>query len=152
MSLYVTNPENLKVIHLVRDGRAVLHSELKRGRNDVKEIAREWKLINKHSLYSLRSIPLKNKIFIRYEDLCTNTIKVMRNIYLFLGVEPIDSFLLGGWEHHLVPGNSLLRNLSSSETIKVMLNETWKDQLSSETLEIFERVAGKLNKEFGYQD
>ena len=151
MLLYMTNSQDMKVIHLVRDGRAVLHSELKRGRDDIKEIAREWKLINNHSLYSLGTIPSKNKIFIRYEDLCIDTTQVMGKLFEFLDIDPIENFLLGGREHHLVPGNALLRNLSSTETKAVKLNELWKSHLSKDTISTFDSVAGKLNRKFGYE-
>jgi len=150
MLLYMTNPQDMKVIHLVRDGRAVLHSELKRGRDDVREIAREWKLINKHSLYSLRTISSNNKILIRYEDLCMDTPGVMHKLYKFLDIEPIDNFFLGGREHHLVPGNAMLRNLSSIESSEVKLNELWKEHLTKDQISTFDSIAGKLNRKFGY--
>lgn len=151
MTIYMTNPDNLKVIHLVRDGRGVLYSSLKRGVGDVKAIAREWKLKNKHSLYCLKNISPENKRLVRYEDLCIDTPGVMNKLFKFLDIEPIENFLLGGREHHLVPGNAMLRNLSSIKTSEVKLNELWKEHLSEEQISTFDAVAGKLNRKFGYE-
>ena len=52
-------------------------------------------------------------------------------------------------ESHSLGGNPMRFRLEEST---IRLDEQWREQLTEEDLKIFESVAGKMNRKFGYKD
>lgn len=148
--LYLTYPKRMKCIQLVRDGRAVAASYLRRGEIDsMSLITGMWVRRNRCAEAMIRSIPKDRATLLKYEDLCRNPEKVVRDICAFLGLEFQENMLrYGATPKHNICGNPM--RFESEAAIK--LDERWRDQLSAKDLADFEKVAGWLNRKYGYSE
>ena len=158
---------DIKVIHLVRDGRANAltymdsrmfadaASESRRGggmgawhaeRLSMGKAAYNVRRCFQEAGYVLDSLDKSQWIRVCYEDLCSDPDSTLNRIFDFIGVDPArraDDFR--SVEHHIV-GNGM--RLDSTSEIR--LDEQWKSVLTAEQLAIFDRVAGTMNKRYGY--
>jgi hypothetical protein len=160
---------DLKVIRLVRDGRAVAltymdpcafadsnNPELRGGgtgsrrdaeRLSMPEAAREWRRSNEEAETILPQLDRSNWIQIRYEDLCADPKASLNRIFEFLqldGTRHATNFRAAS--HHVL-GNGM--RLDESSEIK--LDERWRSVLSLAQLGEFEVLAGAMNRRLGYQ-
>jgi hypothetical protein len=146
--LYMLVPQRIRVIELIRDGRAVAASAMRRQRISAENAARVWKRDNSNIAIMLRSVPRELRIQIRYEDLCEQPHREIERLCGFLGLkfEPQMPTL---WQRpvHNIPGNTMLFN-RTRQTIS--RDDRWQDDLSVKDLEAFDRIAGRLNRAFGY--
>jgi hypothetical protein len=159
---------NVKVIHLVRDGRAVALTYMDpAGYADARDkalrgggsggdraseglsiaaAAHQWRRCIEEAEYALARIPPSQWIRVCYEDLCTDTDAELARIFGFLGLDPTGRGAgFRSVEHHVV-GNGM--RLDS--TGEVSLDERWKDRLGPTDLAAFDAVAGPLNHRNGY--
>lgn len=128
-----------KVIHLLRDGRAVAYSYSKRGK-PFREAVLQWQIVNAQIKDWLESYEAPENISVRYEHLCEEPVKVVRDICDFLGVDwETQMMLFGRKTHHNVRGNPM-RFRTTNSTIK--LDETWKDKVGENDLRWFEELTG----------
>ena len=159
---------HIKVIHLVRDGRAVALTymdpsafadaadpKLRGGgsgreahnRLSMTEAAREWLRSNEEAQEVLNTIPAGDQIRIAYEDLCADTASTLAQVHGFLKLPENDAYRdFRAAEHHVV-GNGMRLD----DTSEVELDDRWRSNLSQTDLREFERVAGALNRSFGYR-
>lgn len=158
----------IKVIQLVRDGRAVALTymrpsvfadaadpNLRGGGSGVQrhaeltmtEAAHEWRRSNEEAREVLRTIPAADRIRISYEDLCTATPATLGTVHRFLGLAEHDSFGEFRQAPHHVVGNGMRLD----DTSEVKLDDRWREHLTQTDLREFDRVAGDLNRSFGYQ-
>ncbi|MFW5804761.1 MAG: sulfotransferase domain-containing protein, partial [bacterium] len=169
---YLKKNYNVKIIHLVRDGRAVLYSYLKgyykvriknpetgdlenktffsNHKRTEAESINIWKKDNKQALLYHNSVFFgKNGYyFMRYEDFANYPEKELNKLLNFIGVEYETEMLnLKRYENHMVSGNASRINAQSIEKPF----EGWKEQLTEKQLDYFNRKAKKLNQKFGYQ-
>jgi len=143
--LYELYGEELKIISLVRDGRAVVNSVRRRTGSSIGAAATRWERFHRVQKLMYRVIPDRNRLFIRYEDLCDDPIGTLKKICEFAQIkyEQADNAL------HFIGGSSTIRsNKSSVSTIH--LDEKWRHQLTDADLALFKKVAGPLNYTFGY--
>jgi len=164
------NPElDVKVIRLVRDGRAVALTYMdpasfadasdpsRRGggmggdRNGdrlcMADAALEWHRSNEEAEHVLAGLDRSRWIEVRYEEVCADPKGTLRRIFDFLGLDP--SRWVQGFrsvEHHVV-GNGM--RLDSTSEIRP--DERWKSVLTKDDLAVFDRVAGATNRRYGYQ-
>lgn len=159
---------DIKVIRLIRDGRAVALTYMnpadfadandkdKRGggnggrrekeRHSMAQAAYQWRRCNEEAEYALASIDKSRWIEIRYEKLCTDTDNTMAQIFEFLGVDSqrwIKDFR--SVEHHVV-GNGMRLD----KTSEIKCDERWRTNLTNQDLKIFQSMAGKMNQRYGY--
>lgn len=163
------NPElDVRVIRLVRDGRAVALTymdteafadatdmSLRRGgmksrpayeRLSMHQAAYEWCRRIEEGEHVLARLDRSRWIQVHYEELCTDTDATLSRIFTFLGLDPdrpIKDFRCA--ENHVV-GNGM-RLDSTSE---VRLDERWRQVLTAEQLATFDKVAGAMNRKYGY--
>ncbi len=133
------------VIHLVRDVRGVATDHLYH--MSARRTARSWVNRNKNIPRQLAALPDNRHIRIRYEDLCQDTQGTLERLHRFCGVEPgvvVTDFR--SVPHHIV-GNKM-RLCSSSE---IKLDERWKRELTKDQLKEIDRVAGAMNRQYGYE-
>ncbi len=155
---------DVRVVRLTRDGRAVALTYVdptnyanaqdpsvrmaRPGRGLSFEAAcRQWLRSNEEADHLLAGLDPSRWIRIRYEDYCEDVTGVLADAYQLLGLAPLTSipdFRAG--EHHIV-GNAMRRDTTS----EVSLDQRWKEVLTAEQLEIFDRVAGALNRKYGYE-
>jgi len=148
--LYLTDPEHFKLIYMVRDGRAVAASAMRREDKDMATAARIWVDANRRSLWAQRGIPAEKHLRVNYETLCREPKPTMQRVCAFVGV-PFDEdmVVLRKQESHNIGGNPM-RFRQGEATIR--LDEQWREELSPEDLSVFERVAGRWNRRLGYAD
>ena len=97
---------------------------------------------------AIREIPESRRIRLRYEDLCRSPETALDRICDFLGLkyEPeMISYLAG--DRHDVHIN--LRPLHQQSEIQ--LDERWKEEVTSDQMSRFARIAGKRNRLYGYK-
>jgi hypothetical protein len=159
---------DVKVIRLVRDGRAVALTytdparfadardpRLRGGggggdrageRLSLAAAVREWRRSHEAADAILRGLPPSRWTEVRYEDLCRAPAVTLARVFGFMGVDPQATDLqFRAREHHVV-GNGM--RLDSSSEIR--LDERWRGALSADDLAAFEAAAGALNRRLGY--
>ncbi len=143
---------NIKVIHLLRDGRAVATSMLGHGTKrdtrakSVEAAASSWRGNNETAERLLARLPSSQLLQIRYEDLCREPEPTLERLCEFLGMDPERIVLDFRSRQQHVLGNDM--RLKSTSEIRV--DERWRTQLSREDLDVFETTAGELNRKYGY--
>ena len=136
----------MKVIHLVRDGRAVSWSSMKNLGIGPEEAARSWVADNQGSEHARRYFDPGRWLTLRYEDLCTHPDESLTRLYDFIGVPAKNGIHdFRNFEHHII-GNRM-RLASTSE---IRLDERWKEVLTREQMGIIERHVTPLNRKYGY--
>ena len=161
---------DLKVIHLVRDGRAVALTYMdqdsyadardpawRRGGRGTQGPARSWEMPMSRAAdewrrgvraaeFVLAGMPPSSWIRVTYEELCRGPEAVLGRLFAFLGLDPARAVLdFRSVEHHVV-GNGMRLDTTS----EIRLDERWKSVLGPEDLGTFERVAGAWNRRLGY--
>ena len=155
---------DLRLIHLVRDGRGVAWSLKKTFTKSEKagvqtglkshpvwRSAIAWWYANKQSTWVRQQLDDNKSIQIRYEDFIAEPEKILFKIGQFSGLEfdEVAGALEAGESMnvgHTVAGNRLRMNAE----IKLRLDEEWKQKMSQIELWQFSAIAGLLLKKYGY--
>jgi hypothetical protein len=155
------------LIYNVRDGRAVLNSYLRLKQNTVEEISYRWLRLLKQYQEFYNQFPEDKKVTVRYEELVSHPQQVVKSLCDWLNLE-FTPDMVEYWKydhHHIVGsrGTSALiakyrgqksRNLDShgdyyqDPEFKIKLDLRWKNELSPENLQVFNSIAGDLNKPY----
>lgn len=147
--LYMLRRDRVRIIHLVRDGRAVAASAMRRHGMPAARAGRIWKRDNQHLAVMLATVPSRLKIRVHYEAICEDPAREMSRIGDFLGVGFDETLVtLGERPVHNIPGNPMLFKRNQGTITK---DERWRRALSNQDLAAFERAAGRLNRSFGYR-
>ena len=146
--LYLRDPGRVRILHLLRDGRAVLASRTRY--MSTENAADRW--VHYHNLAQpllRRWVPDEHKMVLRYEEFATDPALHARRLCEWLGIEFVPEMLDvgGGRTHHSAGGNPA--RFSLSRGIRPP-DERWRSDLGAEQLERFERIAGALNRQLGY--
>jgi len=146
---------NAKFIYMVRDGRDVAASMLKKKLHEthVFNAAKHWAQDQKFCLLALSDELIKERtLFVKYEDIIASPEKMMKDIMAFVDLDFQDSQLL------FYKNNEVIAHANKSEfwknTAKPIDSSNsggYKKMLSSKEIEIFESVAGREMRELGYQ-
>jgi hypothetical protein len=147
IALYARDPESVRVLLLTRDGRGVCWSRLKRGVSRRRAVA-AWRNQYARGLPLLRRhVSAAHMLHIQYEALAADPANELERICELIG-QPYEPRMLDfrSKVHHLANGNDM-RFASSSE---VRADTEWRERLTAEDLDYFERHAGRLNRELGY--
>lgn len=136
-----------RVIHLVRDGRGVAYSHLKRGQS-FEQAVYHWLKKNAEVTDWLRAGEAPAHILVKYEDLCARPEETARRVCEFLGAEWEPQMMRFGQRvHHNVRGNTMRFLIKDSA---VRLDEVWKEKLRAEDFHLFEELAGPAARQLGY--
>lgn len=147
--LYLLRPQQARVIYLVRDGRGVTASWLRRNQWPVWRLALSWSMNNLRAILLLAGVPKHRRLFVRYEDLCRDPKGQMQRICAFAGLPFQERVLvLDLHNRHNVGGSS--HRFDASET-RILLDDRWRKTISSKQLAEFNRIAGWLNSLLGYR-
>jgi len=137
---------DLRVVHLVRDGRAVSWSSMKHLKIGPEDAARSWLADNRASEHARRYFPAHKWMSLRYEDLCADPDGTLRRIHAFAGIPSRNGFHnFRAIDHHII-GNQM--RLSSTSEIR--LDESWKQALTPEQMTLVDRLVAPLNRRYGY--
>ncbi|HWD90907.1 MAG TPA: sulfotransferase [Verrucomicrobiae bacterium] len=143
----------IKVIWLVRDGRAVTTSMLGHGmkqgsrQETVAAAALSWKRNNEAGERVLQEMPKSQWMFLQYEALCRQPEETLRGLCKFLGMDTRQIVLDFRAKQQHILGNDM-RLKSGSE---IRLDERWRTALTPEDLGTFNEVAGGSNRKYGYE-
>jgi hypothetical protein len=148
----VPDDYQLKVIHLVRDGRAVTYSAIKRNievgrRNTFLKILLNWMLTN-IMIHNLKSMFKENEfIRIHYEDLCMNTEEVLKTLCHTFEIQFDGAMIqITEDEKHNIGGTPR----QFDKNTKIRLDERWKTGMPIRQKSLFIVIAGIFNKYLGY--
>lgn len=147
VSLYKADPSKVRVILLVRDGRGVYSSALKRG-SSREAAVHEWRRTYARAIPVLRKhVRPDHLILVKYEDLAAAPERELARLCAFLGLEYTAQMLeFRSKAHHVLNGNDM--RLSSAAEIRPDFG--WHESLSSGDLGYFDSHAGALNRMLGY--
>lgn len=160
---------DVKVIHLVRDGRAVALTymdeqnfadaadpALRRGGRGavaasrampMAQAAEEWRRAARSARHLLAGLDPSRWLRIHYEELCRAPDATLSKVCAFIGVDPGKQRLEFRSVAHHVVGNGM--RLDSTSEIR--LDERWRSVLNEAELAAFDAVAGSDNRHFGYE-
>jgi len=137
---------NIKVIHMVRDGRAVLNSYYRKYGN-FKTGFRQWLSLHLKAPFIRKHFSQNNWLQLYYEQLATNPETTLRKICDFLGWEFEEDMLTYKKHPYVGIGGNRMRK---QNTELIYLDESWKSELSYWNSIKFELLGGWLNKYYGY--
>lgn len=125
-----------KFIYIVRDGRDVALSLLEKpwGPNNFVACAEYWKKYDLTEDVYNKLKSNKQLFFLRYEDLLTDSGKMVKEVYNFLEEDAEKEEV-----------QKLVQKIRPTNFNK------WKNKMSRRQIEFFERTAGKTLKKFGYE-
>ncbi len=139
-----------KMLHIVRDGRAIAASVLPLdwGPFTVKRAADVWRLHLASGLAAQLSSFGDRVLMVRYEGIVREPSRVLKEISDFIGVRYEEGMELG--KGFAVPGaskqqHSLVSSIPNPERI-----DAWRTLLSVRQIEIFEYYAGDMLEMMGY--
>lgn len=137
---------DMKVIHLVRDGRAVSWSSMKNLGIGPEEAADSWLADNRGAEHARRHFPKDRWMTLRHEDVCADPLGTLAKVYGFIGVPAKNGVHdFRAYEHHII-GNRM-RLASTSE---IRLDERWKTALTPEQMKLIDKKVAPLNERYGY--
>ena len=153
---------DIKVVRLIRDGRAVALTYMNPGKYagrmtdgsngsfaqvmPMKEAAYRWRRSNEEAECLLTELDPAQWTELRYEEYCADPTATMNRVFEALELDPSEATRdFRSVEHHVV-GNMMRLDTTSA----VSLDERWRDVLTPEDINVFDRVAGDLNRRYGY--
>ncbi len=144
--LWMARPEQAKAIYLVRDGRGVMASYMRKGRTPGQAV-QGWVRTQALTRLVLRTMPPWAWLFVRYEDLCSDPRGELSRICRFLSLDFSEEMLcFRDVAHHDIGGN----RMRFSDGTQIVNSEAWRHKLSGADLRLFERIGGRLNRRLGY--
>lgn len=146
-NIYLQATAPMQFLRVIRDGRAVCASRMRREGVSMPQAAAVWlteQIKRRTAEKTIRNSRIKT---VYYENLASAPADTIDGICRFLGIETEPRMLDFRRERHNLGGNPMrLRRNESS----IRLDERWRTQLSNEDLRWFERIAGSMNRALGY--
>lgn len=164
------NPElDVKVIRLIRDGRAValtymnparfadakdptrreggMGGKRENQRLSMEQAAYNWRRCVEEAEHILRRLSPSQWIEVRYEDYCRIPDVTLSRVQQFLGVNSGKQYReFRTLEQHVV-GNGMRLDTTS----EIRLDERWRQELTVQDVRIFDGIAGETNHRHGYE-
>jgi len=147
--LYNADPDRVRILHLVRDGRGVVTS--RRKYMPLERSAERWDHYHRLTNRILgRWVPAEHRRRLRYEDFVANPAATMHDLCEWLKIDYTDACLQFSADQimHSAGGNPARFGLADGIR---QADERWRSELSADDLSRFDRLAGALNREFGYE-
>jgi hypothetical protein len=143
------DPVASRVLVLTRDGRGVMASMMRSGRT-AEQAARSWAEYYERALpFVTRYVPEAQRMHLRYEDLAGDTTCTLRRLFAFLGLPDRGAAPTPAGPtqvQHILNGNPMRERPLSV----IRLDESWRKELSSAHLAVFERHAAHMARRLGY--
>ena len=138
---------NIKVIHLVRDGRAVVNSYIRKYGSFAPAL-RKWIRNAMPPSYLRREFEQSNWLRLHYEELASQPETTLRKLCDFLEVDYEPQML--HYRQHLNIGLRGNFGVNHRQDEKIVLDQKWKRELSRLNLARFTLFGGWLNTYYGY--
>lgn len=145
-----------RIIHVIRDGRdvALSYRSVEFGPRDLFGSAVFWRRRTLRGRAAGRRAGSVRYLEVQYENLVSKPEDACRRMCAFLG-EAFSSEMLEFHEYNrrkqLVPQHRLGWHGNTLKPITASRSGLWREQMPTRELMIFESVAGKALKEFGYE-
>lgn len=134
---------DLKAVHLVRDVRGVVSSSRRRygPQCDVGAAAKAWARTNRTLMRHLQTLEARNRMLVRYEDLCRDPDGTMAALYGFCGVDPsaVPTPSISNQSQHLLGNRARLQPAT-----EIRLDERWRSSMSPDDLATILRASGSV--------
>jgi len=138
---------DVRVVHLIRDGRAVVNSTRKNTADSAEVAAAEWRDSHLEIERVARRCCGGRLLRVRYEDLCREPAAELRRILDFASVsEPLRAETVDGTPLHVLGNRMRLRGRQA-----ISVDESWRTELPAPDQDVFERIGGALNRRYGYE-
>ena len=149
---------NLRIIHLVRDGRAYLNSTSKRAEKPAQggwippvnawRSTLRWMSTNSLSRYITTRLPDTPSHLVKYEELASNPAAAVQRLCEALQLDYHRDMLQGaGAAAHNISGS---RWRYQADRV-IRLDESWRTELARHRLLVFELLGRRMNRRFGYR-
>lgn len=139
-----------RIVHLLRDGRAVCFSRMRRENTTMERAAAVWVKEQRKQRLARLTMPANIVLEVRYENLAADPSRELARICEFLGLtfeKGMEDFR--NHRHHVIGGNPMRYRAGERAIIS---DERWRKELTDSDLATFEKVAGKSNRRLGYGD
>jgi hypothetical protein len=139
-----------KLLHLVRDGRAVAASVMKLdwGPNTVDRAAQWWVYMLAHGFAAELHYGPERVMRVSYENLVSNPAATLQAVSTFLGIE-YDEGMVNGSGFQSPAFASLGHDLIGSRPDNSRIG-AWREELNAREIEIFENIGGAVLQYLGY--
>lgn len=146
MHLTASGLWDMRVIHLVRDGRGAVCSYMRHYNAPMERAAREWRITDTECRRALAATRAQATVTMHYEDLCRQPNDTIAAICRFLDID-VDTrgARIHSTEQHVI-GNGMRLRFGSA----IRLDEKWRHDLSSRDLSYFDDHCGMRNSNYGY--
>lgn len=148
--LHKHRPEDIHVIVLIRDIRAVVYSAIRRHQVDGLKRAIGWVRTYNRILAVLQAVPGIPIQVVCYEDLCANPENTRAEIAKFCGLSGNAlPFPLASKNYHMVAGNPM----RYKDSIMIRYDDDWRRELDTKTEQRIMTIARNLKpawRDFGY--
>lgn len=162
LTLKELNSSNFEtyVLYIVRDGRAVLNSYLKRNKSlNVEKFSYLWKKRVQDNEQFFAQFASERKLKLAYESFAIKPEETLKNICTFLNINFFPSIIeYWKYDHHTISGNSKTKSLirkyknhlseDTQTDFKIRLDLKWQTQLTSEQIKEFYYFVGEINKQY----
>jgi hypothetical protein len=146
LKYHLRNPRfDVKVVWVVRDGRAVARSLMQNEGVSAREAARQWRRFHDEAEAVVRRLERSQWRQVRYETFCADPDGTLGELWRFMGLPPARAGALPARERHVLGHTTRLEGASSPR-----LKEKWRSELSVADLRAFAVVAGPVNRSLGY--
>ena len=116
-------------------------------RRPMDAAAHEWRRSNEEAEAIVRRLHPARWTEVRYEELCADPSATLARLFAFVGVDPTRVALKPRPGDHHVVGNGMRLDAD----IEVRLDDRWTGALSRRELDVFDSVAGSMNRRYGYR-
>lgn len=147
--LFLENtPNRLRVVHLIRDGRAFANSFRKNRHMDMTALPEAAKLWNEY-IHDVDELQLRSDrvevLALRYEDLCREPESFLNELCAFLGV-PYEDLLSSHRSDAHVLGNRMRREFTNV----IREDESWKQEIDAAGRDSLNAMMHEGLTRFGY--
>lgn len=139
-----------KIIHIVRDGRAVAasHKRVKWGKHYMPDMASHWFERVSLGLASEALYP-DSVMRVSYEELILDTQNALKKVCSFIDIDYSDDMKKG--DGFILPKYTKNQHQLVGTPPNPIRVDSWREELSSREIEIFEYGAGVLLRMLGYK-
>jgi hypothetical protein len=143
LHVYTRRAEAVRVIFLTRDGRGTVNSLMKHHGFSAERAARRWRIGNAYTRWMIARMPLTQRIHVRYEALCVEPERTVRDVCAFMGLEYEPAMLnFRAAAHHMIAGSPM----RFGGRAEIGEDSSWRREMSAVALRTFERIGGRLNR------
>lgn len=135
----------MKVLHLIRDGRGFCASYLKNSHPNLTESAKVWLGYIARVDRFAEGFPAIPLLTVRYEDLCRSPDQTIHGICRFLEL-PYENLIVGAKKQAHILGNRMRRTFDGA----IVEDTSWKQKLDQDSQTKLTSIMRRQLERFGY--